>query len=578
MTPPGRSHLAQPARLLLLLALVMAGALASDVLAPPAEAQSQPSTGALQWRACGRFQCATLLVPLDYANPGGRQIELALLRQPARDPSRRIGALLANPGGPGASGNDFVRLWAPMLSGEIRDRFDIVGFDPRGVGASTPLLCHDDIQALNAGDPSPDTPEEWAGAREANRRFAELCAQRGGELLRHLGTNNVVRDLDRIRAAIGDERLTYVGYSYGAEIGAAYADQFPERVRALVLDGAVDLSVAGDRLVAMQAEAFEATFRRFLADCASTACPIARNGDPAAAVDRLLARVEATSIPAPGSDRPATGGETLLGIVVSLYRRQSWPLLGRAINEALEGDGTTLVRLADLYLGRGSDGEYDNSFETNVAVNCIDAARSRDTAHYERFARDLEARAPHFGAAFAAGGLTCAYWAAPPDPVAVPRSRGASVLVVGTTGDPATPYAWSVAVARQLGGTLLTHEGEGHTIYASGNRCIDEQVNRYLLDLRTPEAGTVCATGATAPRIDPGAAAGVQSTPGAPSTPAPAAADTPTPPDTPPTERATSDEGDRRLVLVLALAAALLVLVLTGTVAYVLVRRRARTA
>ena len=226
----------------------------------------------VDWQDCGTFECGRLAVPLSYEEPAGEQIEIALLRAQAREPSQRIGSLLVNPGGPGASGTNFVRAWSALAPPEIRDRFDIVGFDPRGVGDSTSLDCHDSVQEIAALDPTPDSPDEWSDVAETYRAFAELCALRGASLLPHLGSDNVARDLDRIREALGDEKLTFLGYSYGTVIGAFYADLFPERVRALVLDGAVDTSLTGEELAFEQAVGFEASLERFAADCRERDC------------------------------------------------------------------------------------------------------------------------------------------------------------------------------------------------------------------------------------------------------------------------------------------------------------------
>jgi pimeloyl-ACP methyl ester carboxylesterase len=219
----------------------------------------------LAWTPCGgTFQCARLEVPLDYANPQARSIELALVRQPARDPSRRIGALLINPGGPGGSGVEITRFLAVALAGEVQARFDIVGFDPRGVGGSTPLLCHDNIQRLGGLEPEPDSADEWAEVIRLTRGFTELCAARGADMLPHLGSVNVARDMDRIREALGDEQISYLGYSYGTVLGALYADRFPTRLRAAVLDGAVDIGQPAEELIGAQAAGFERTFNRFV--------------------------------------------------------------------------------------------------------------------------------------------------------------------------------------------------------------------------------------------------------------------------------------------------------------------------
>jgi pimeloyl-ACP methyl ester carboxylesterase len=478
-----------PLRPLLLAILVLATALIV-ISKPPREAQA-----ALEWKGCGgSFECARLSVPLNYEAASGRQIELALIRQKAKDPSQRIGSLLVNPGGPGGGGIDFTRYWARAVPAELQQRFDIVGFDPRGVGESTPLVCHDDLQKLMALDPTPDDDAEWQQVFDTSKAFVAACVAKGGDLLPYLGTQNVARDLDRIREALGDSKLTFFGYSYGTVIGSVYADMFPQNVRAVVLDGAVDYSLPNDVMSLQQALGFEGALKRYTDNCARTNCPLTKRGEPMKVVEDLIAKAEKAPIPAPGADRPAGPGETLLGILGSLYSQDLWGELTTAIEKGLDGDGTTLIKATDRYLGRDRNGDYDNSTEMNVAVNCLDYANSRDPQYYKNLARQYATKAPHFGESVGSGGLLCAYWPPDPTPLKAPRATGsAPILVIGTTGDPATPYAWAVALSKQLeNATLLTKNGEGHTAFRSGNGCIDEAVDEYLFNLKLPAKGTAC--------------------------------------------------------------------------------------
>jgi len=475
------------------LVLAFVALLAGLAVSPHA---SSHATG-LDWEDCGDgFDCATLGVPLDYSGKDPGALTIALIRHPAGDRAKRIGSLVVNPGGPGSSGVDFVREWTALLPDRILDRFDIVGFDPRGVGHSSPISCHASLVPLTAADPSPDTPAEFDNLATLSRRFAEECAATYGDILPHLGTRNVARDLDRIREAIGDEKLTYLGYSYGTEIGQVYAGLFPTNIRAMVLDGAVDLTLSPDDRALAQAIGFERALDAYARDCRENLCGLTRRGDPIKAIDDLLAKAEAGPIPARRANRPAGPGETLLGIITPLYSRDSWPALTRAIETALEGDGTQLVQLTDQYLERLPDGSYTNSTEANLAVNCVDSPPSKLPTRWEDYpavAARFAAVSPHFGAAVALG-LSCANWAAAPDPTGPVSAAGAPpILVVSTTGDPATPYEWGVAVARQLSsGVLLTFAGEGHTAYLGNDRCVDYAVDAYLIQLRVPAAGTSC--------------------------------------------------------------------------------------
>ncbi|MCC6961412.1 MAG: alpha/beta fold hydrolase [Dehalococcoidia bacterium] len=486
---------------------------------------AQASTS-IDWKACGSIECATFAVPLDYANPGGKTIDLSLIRIKARKPDQRIGVLLANPGGPGASANEFVRIWRNLLAGQIRDRFDIVSFDPRGVGESSPILCHDNLQELVAADPDPDTDAEWQQANEVARQFAEGCEDKYGDILPHLGTKNVARDMDRIREALGETKLNYVGYSYGTTIGGVYADMFPGNVRAMVLDGGTDLSLSFEDVNRTQMIGFERAFNAYLADCAAKKCALAANGaDPKAAVQAIMAAAEAKPLPAPGADRPAGPGEVELGIMSAMYSKQTWAFLTRALQDAQRGDGTGLVRLTDNYLQRESNGDYPNLMEANAAVNYVDEACPKDPEAYRKLGDEFAKDAPTFGASAATAGLVCAYWEAKPDPLTTPKAAGAPpIIVIATSNDPATPYEWGKALSEQLSsGVLLTHRGEGHTIYAQGNSCIDDVVNAYLLTLAVPAAGTSCGNGPPPPGQTPGATASASPPSEATRTPTPAA-------------------------------------------------------
>ena len=482
-----------------------------SAIAAPATAPVVQAAGPINWSDCGGgFQCGKLTVPIDYQDAAKGTIDLALIRLPATGPAKKIGSLLANPGGPGASAIDFMKLWSRIVSNDIRSRFDLVAFDPRGVGASAPIECHDTLQAYVAIDPSPDTPQEWQQADAAAKTFADGCQKKYASLLPYVGTKNVARDMESIRQSLGEDKLTYLGYSYGTAIGATYADMYPDRVRAFVLDGVLDLSLDFNEVNRQQMVGFERAYQAFLADCKARTCGLARNGDPGAAVDALLAQVEKQPLPARGADRPAGPGETLLGIVSALYSKNSWPQLANALLAAINnGDGTQLVNLADEYLERNADGSYPNLIEANMAVNFDDETCPKDPKAYEQLAVDWAKSSPHFGASAASGGVVCAYWPTTPDPLQAPKARGAPpIIVISTTNDPATPYEWGVAMSKQLeSGRLLIHRGEGHTVYAQGDACIDQVVNDYLINLNAPQSGKSCGTGAPPPESSGGATA-----------------------------------------------------------------------
>ena len=338
-----------------------------------------PGPSTLVWKPCGTpFECATLEVPLDYADPGGRQITLALIRLPAADPGSRIGSLVTNPGGPGGSGVEFLRSSGESLfSQDLRNRFDIVSFDPRGVGDSTPVECLNgpDLDRLNALDPTPDTPAERNALIAGAKEFDQACIQNSGDLLPHMATTDAARDMDQIRAALGEAKLTYLGFSYGTFLGTVYAGLFPTHIRALVLDGAIDPAQSFVQRNLVQAEGFERALNAYLDDCkARTSCQFYNNGKPAEAFDALMRQIDAKPLPATaiGDSRAVGPGEAFTGVLYSLYSRQSWPVLSQALALAQRGDGSILLVLADAYNERAPDGTYKNVAAANNAVNCHD--------------------------------------------------------------------------------------------------------------------------------------------------------------------------------------------------------------
>lgn len=451
----------------------------------------------LRWHGCDAgLECTTLSVPLDYAAASTRMISVAVIRKPASDRQHRIGSLIINPGGPGGSGLDYVRCCAAEFSA-LTARFDLVSFDPRGVGQSTPIRCltAKQLDAYVAEDPTPDTPAERAALVASSRAFAQACWARNHDYLRHVGTIDQARDMDVLRAALGDAKLTYLGKSYGTYLGAKYAQLFPTRIRALVLDGALDPAESTEASNRVQARGFEVDLRDFIADCVQRGgCPLGTT--VAGATDRLhrfIAQVDAHPLPASG--RTLGSGELFLGLAAGLYSTDAWPALRLALAQALAGSGRALLYFTDSLTERRNDGSFSNLIESNTAINCIDRPSSRDVATYDAEARAFGKESSFFGAAIAYGTLTCAFWPVPAveQPHAV-RAQGAPpIVVIGTTRDPATPYVWAQALARQLAsGVLLTYDGDGHTAYGRGNRCLDGAVNRYVLEGKPPANGTRC--------------------------------------------------------------------------------------
>lgn len=454
----------------------------------------------LTWTPCEEgFQCTTVTVPVDWSDPDGASIELAVNRMRAGDPGGRIGALLVNPGGPGAAGTEYLTAIVDRFGSSVRARYDLVGFDPRGVGSSAPLDCLTDRQLDRAlaADPTPDDEADVAEVIKQAKALAQGCKKRSGELLAHVDTVSVARDVDLLRGVLGDEKLHWLGYSYGTYIGATYARLFPTRIGRMVLDAVVDPALTGEEILLGQTKGFEVAFSAFVKDCLRTKpCELGgSDGEIRSRLAALLKRVDSRPLRT-RSGRELNEAMATLGLLAGMYAEFRWSSLRAALVAAYAGDGSGLLDLADEYTRRQPDGSYsDNSAESIYAVNCLDHPGPAAVADIRRTLPDLLAASPLFGAFIAWGVLPCNYWPvssdATPGPVNAPGAP--PILVIGTTNDPATPYQWSVNLAEQLeSGVLLTRSGEGHTAYGSGNRCIDKAVETYLVDGEPPEDGTRC--------------------------------------------------------------------------------------
>jgi pimeloyl-ACP methyl ester carboxylesterase len=451
----------------------------------------------IDWSECGDYECGTIDVPLDYESPGGSTVELELKRAPASsdDP---LGTLFINPGGPGASGQDYLDTFASHLSDEMLNRYDIVGFDPRGVAASDPLICLDDaeVDELVSYDPDPDTAAEANEARELVRGLGEGCAD-VGPLAANVSTVDVARDLEILRAAVGDEKLAYYGASYGTYIGATYAELFPDRVGRLVLDGAIDPSLSAAEFNIQQVAGFQTALEAYVDDCLdSDDCPL--GPDQSGAMDQIsefLENLDQSPIDSGDDDRPLTEALGYYGIALPLYSEDLWPILTQALTAAFDGDGSLLLTIADTYLNRAPSGYIDNRAQVIYAVNCLDHPISLSNQQIERSEPRYERASPVFGRVFAWSMLGCSEWPLTADPPAptIDAAGAAPIVVVGTTRDPATPYHWAEALAAQLkSGVLVSRDGDGHTGYHMGNDCVDEAIDGYLLDDTVPADGLSC--------------------------------------------------------------------------------------
>ncbi|HZQ77668.1 MAG TPA: alpha/beta hydrolase [Acidimicrobiia bacterium] len=481
---------------------------APPTTAPPTTAAPPPATasGALRWAACGSLQCASLAVPVDYANPTGPTLTLALARKPARTPAARIGSLLINPGGPGDSGVDDLPAELRSLTPTLQNRFDIVSWDPRGVERSAPVHCSDPKAAAggagsSAGgadsapplDPAPTTAAGQKALTDAYRAAGQACLQWSGDLLRHVGTDATVEDLERIRLALGEDTLTFIGHSAGTLLGAVYADRYPQRVRAFVLDGPIDPSLTLDQMTLAQAVGFESALRSFFAWCDGTAtCPW-RPPDPdrTAAFTDLMDRIRQKPLTASGNR--TVGVDTFVsGVMSRLTARGNWPSLGTALVSAERGDGSPLATLANNYQNAGAS----NAADARQAILCLDHPAPRDPGAYPALAEASKAQAPVFGPVFTWAALSCGVWPVPSTlaPKAVRAAGSPPILVVGTTGDPATPEVWAKALAGQFEhGVLVLRQGAEHVAYYY-SACVRAIVDRYVVDGVAPASGTMCAS------------------------------------------------------------------------------------
>ncbi len=457
----------------------------------------------LKWRECGvpGFECATLKAPLDYAKPDGEAIKLAVSRKKATGPGKRIGSLMVNPGGPGGSAIEYLQAYAALAyPAPVRARYDMVGMDPRGVARSEPVECLGDkeMDAYTQTDVTPDDSREQGQLVDAYKEFSEGCEKRSAEVLPHVSTVEAARDMDLLRGVLGDEKLYYVGASYGTFLGATYAELFPDKTGRLVLDGAMDPSLPAERMNLDQTGGFETAFQSFAKDCVKQSdCPLGTASVEDAGRRLSAFFEELDKKPVPAGDRELGESLATTGVIAAMYDEGAWPQLRDGLTAAMkENDGSGLLLLADSYYERAPDGKYGNIMFANAAVNCLDLpAAFKDPDGVDKALPDFEKASPVFGEGLAWAGLTCAYWPvkATGEAHRIEAEGAAPILVVGTIRDPATPYKWAESLADQLAtGTLLTYDGDGHTAYGRGSDCIDTAINRYLIEGKVPEDGKRC--------------------------------------------------------------------------------------
>ena len=455
--------------------------------APDGEGLSGYLKQGMDWRTCGgEYQCAEILAPLDYANPSEQAITLALAKKVATK-APKLGTLFVNPGGPGASGRNLVTYF----NSKGLEQYDIVGWDPRGTNASTPVKCFNDKQtdAFSALDASPDDAAETDALLIGTAEFAKSCWQNSGRLLQHISTVETVRDLDLMRELVDDRLLSFLGYSYGTQIGAYYADLFPQRVGRLVLDAAVDIT---DDDTVIQAMGFDLALGNFAAWCARQGCSLGSSKDAVLkSTTDFLDRLDAAPVKVDG--RVLTQSMAVSGIASYMYGGiPSWKVLADDLSAAIDGKGTRLLKAADSLNDRAEDGTYGSLFYSFPAIGCADS-RDEGVVDAERRWLDDQKKAPIFGKYFGPG-FTCPLWPARSTIQFKPTGSGAApIVVVGATGDPATPYQNAVTMAQQLqSGVLVTYEGEGHGTFGGKSACVDRLVIAYLTNGTVPSDGVKC--------------------------------------------------------------------------------------
>ena len=455
----------------------------------------------LTWTSCNStFQCATATAPMNWNNPSQATIKLALIRHQAS--GTRLGSLLVNPGGPGASGYDFIRdNLSYAVDATLQKNYDIVGFDPRGVGHSSAVNCGGAkvLDQFNYGIvPGAVGSDAWiASLEKENANFGADCLKNTGPLLQYVDTVSAARDLDLLRAILGDAKLNYLGYSYGTFLGATYAQLYPTKTGKLVLDGALDPATTDFEVTDVQAKGFESAFRAYLKSCIGTkGCPFTGTIDDAMTETRkILDRLQASPLQNP--DGRQLGANTMfVAIILPLYNKDNWPYLNTLFSEVLQGQTKTAFLLADSYNDRSANGTYSsNSTEAFVSINCLDYANDSSIPRMRAEAAQLAADAPTFGPQMAYGGTSCAQW-----PFQSTRVRGpiaatgsGDILVVGTTNDPATPYIWAQNLSKELEhGHLITYHGEGHTAYNKSNSCVNDAVDNYFVKGTVPAKDPEC--------------------------------------------------------------------------------------
>ena len=471
----------------------------SDTSVNPLSTTTDFIVNPIEWKPCDgststEVECGNIEVPFDYADPEQGSFVLFVKRHNAASPADRIGSMMVNPGGPGFGGSSLADDAQYYFSQDLIDRFDIIAWDPRGTGESTPAVdCVDTFDEYFGLDSPPETPEEKQALIDASQAFNDKCAENSGTILPYISTMASAQDINSLRLALGEEKVSFFGFSYGSELGTTWATMFPETVRAIVVDGAVDPNASSVQEGMNQAKGFEGQLATFLKQCSEkTTCAFHNGGKAEAAFDQLVLDIDVTPLEVSKDRTPVTQGVLFTAVAQAMYSDYYWPQLSEALSEAQSGDGKGILQLYDDYYQRKDDGTYGNELEAFLAISCLDDPGATSTEEVELHIEDFIAAAPRLGGNFAYG-YSCALWPVEQAAkVSITGKDAGPIVVVGTTGDAATPLESTRKMAQGLEqGILIVVDANQHTGYGA-NSCVIKAVDDYLIKLKVPANETTC--------------------------------------------------------------------------------------
>jgi pimeloyl-ACP methyl ester carboxylesterase len=471
----------------------------SDTSVNPLSTTTDFIVNPIEWKPCDgstntEVECGNIEVPFDYADPEQGSFVLYLKKHNAANPADRIGSMMVNPGGPGFGGSSLADDAEYYFSQDLIDRFDIIAWDPRGTGESTPAVnCVDTFDEYFGLDSPPETPEEKQALIDASQALNDKCAENSGTILPFISTKASAQDINSLRLALGEEKVSFFGFSYGSELGTTWATMFPETVRAIVVDGAVDPTASSIQEGMSQAKGFEGQLATFLKQCSErTTCEFHNNGDAEAAFDKLVLDIDAKPLEVSKDRTLVTQGVLFTAVAQAMYSDYYWPQLSEALSAAQGGDGKGILQLYDDYYQRKDDGTYGNELEAFLAISCLDDPGATSTEEVDSHIADFIAAAPRLGGNFAYG-YSCALWPVEQAAKVTITGKGAGpIVVVGTTGDAATPLSSTRKMAQGLEqGILIVVDANQHTGYGANN-CVVKAVDDYLIKLTVPANETTC--------------------------------------------------------------------------------------